>query len=224
MIPAASIQDQELPVRSERTGINHPAVAWRGHLGARPGGHRNAPFGSADAVGSAEIANFHAIRRHRQRALERGEGNGRRQPAGILERREVRAFAALLILGQAGRVARRPWRRCRDPLFQTARSDPSDCPPGVTARAAFCRSLSSAFSVSACCFWRSSISSVMRCRSSDSALRSAVRRVLLGGDVGAQCCTSSVRSVASASALSRISGTTAPSTIALRTDCARLPG
>src|SRR6185436_2294162 len=56
MIPAAGIQDQELPVGTEWTGINHPAVTRRCDLGARPGGHGDPPFGSTHPVGNAEIA------------------------------------------------------------------------------------------------------------------------------------------------------------------------
>ena len=44
MIPAAGIQDQELAVGAERSGVNHPAVGRRRHLGAGAGGDRKALF------------------------------------------------------------------------------------------------------------------------------------------------------------------------------------
>ena len=51
MISAANVQDQELPIRPERTGIDHPAVGRRGNLGTRAGGDGDALFGAAIGSG-----------------------------------------------------------------------------------------------------------------------------------------------------------------------------
>src|ERR1700728_358842 len=89
MIPAASIQDQELPIAAKWSGVNYPTVAWRGDLGAGMRGDGLAFLGSTDAIGCAELANFRAIDGQTQMSARCREGDRRGQPAGVFERREV---------------------------------------------------------------------------------------------------------------------------------------
>src|SRR6195952_3542958 len=63
MIPAPGIEDQELTVTAEGSGVNNPAVTRGCDLCASPGCQRNAFFYAADAVGTAKIANPDAIYR-----------------------------------------------------------------------------------------------------------------------------------------------------------------
>ena len=63
MIPAPGIEDQELSVAAERTGVNNPAVTRGCDLRAGPGCQRNAFFYATCAVGTAEIANLGAVNR-----------------------------------------------------------------------------------------------------------------------------------------------------------------
>ena len=159
MIPAAGIEDQELPVRAERPGIDHPAVARRGDLGAGPGGDRLCPFrcrrGRPRPPNSRIRTPLTGSGRCPRR---RGKSNSRREPAGVLERRQIDPVVLGLVLGRPrSAVAGRACRRCRGP----ARALPIKSLRLSTWRAsasACCRSASSAFSVSACCFCRSSIS------------------------------------------------------------------
>src|SRR5689334_11026303 len=56
MIPAAGIQDQEFAVGTIGRGVDHPAIAGRGDLGARPGDDGNALLVTSAAIRSSEIA------------------------------------------------------------------------------------------------------------------------------------------------------------------------
>src|ERR1700754_1535370 len=58
MIPAPGIEDQELSVAAERTGINNPAITRGCDLCTGARCQRNAFFCAADAVRSAKIANL----------------------------------------------------------------------------------------------------------------------------------------------------------------------
>src|SRR5947209_9469397 len=57
MIPAPGIQDQELSVAAERSGVNNPTVTRGCDLRARSGCQRNAFFDATRLVGTAKIAN-----------------------------------------------------------------------------------------------------------------------------------------------------------------------
>src|SRR5258708_34723608 len=100
MISAASVQDQELSVGPERSRIDDPAVGRRRHLGTSTACDRNALLGSTEAVRRAELANLDAAQRQPQPALGSRESDGRRQAAGVVERRE----AALRIDGGLGGI------------------------------------------------------------------------------------------------------------------------
>ncbi len=63
MIPAPGIEDQELSVAAEGSGVNNPSVTRGCDLGAGPAGQRNAFFYPAGTVGTAKIANLGAINR-----------------------------------------------------------------------------------------------------------------------------------------------------------------
>src|ERR1700692_489141 len=65
MIPAPGIEDQELSIAAERSGVNNPAVTRCCDLGSGPACQRNAFFYATGAVGTANIANLDAINRHR---------------------------------------------------------------------------------------------------------------------------------------------------------------
>src|ERR1700733_13816334 len=63
MIPATGVEDQELTVTAERSGVNNPAVTRGRDLGADPRCQRNAFFYATHAVGTAKFANPDAIDR-----------------------------------------------------------------------------------------------------------------------------------------------------------------
>src|ERR1700754_375261 len=63
MIPAPGIEDQELTVAAEGSGVHNPAIARGCDLCAGPRCQRNAFFGAAGAVRSAKIANLAAVNR-----------------------------------------------------------------------------------------------------------------------------------------------------------------
>src|SRR6478735_7212511 len=63
MIPATGIEDQELSVASEGSGVNNPAVTRGCDLCAGPGCQGNAFFCATHAIGTAKIANLAAINR-----------------------------------------------------------------------------------------------------------------------------------------------------------------
>src|SRR5216684_3799953 len=69
MIPATGIEDQELSIAAEGSGVNNPSVTRRCDLGARPGGQRNAFFCSSGAIRPAKIANLGAVDRECQQPL-----------------------------------------------------------------------------------------------------------------------------------------------------------
>src|SRR5476651_1065022 len=75
MIPAAHIEDQELPIRPERTSIHNPAVARRGDLRAGAGGDGNALFQPASTVGRPELLQFDPVNRDRNLSAQRSEGD-----------------------------------------------------------------------------------------------------------------------------------------------------
>src|ERR1700757_4642840 len=97
MIPAAGIEDQELPVTSKRPGVNNPAVAGRGDLGTGPSGDGQALLGSTGAVGAAELADSRAGDRQTQVAARIGEGDRRRKASGIAQRSEPRLGGGVLV-------------------------------------------------------------------------------------------------------------------------------
>src|SRR6478609_11904779 len=66
MIPATGVEDQELSVAAERSGVHNPAITRRCDLGTGPSCQRNAFFYAARAVGTAKIANLDPINRHRK--------------------------------------------------------------------------------------------------------------------------------------------------------------
>src|SRR5580692_2562014 len=108
MIAAAGIEDQELAVIAERPGIDHPAVAGCGDLGARTGRHGETLFGASDAVRSAKLLDSDPVDRQRNPAFGGGEGDGRHQAAGIVEGGEIRTSFASLVLAGAPIAARGP--------------------------------------------------------------------------------------------------------------------
>src|SRR6202051_845154 len=96
MIPAAGVEDQELPITAKRPGVNNPTVARRGNLGAAMGGNGKALLASVDAVGIAKLPNFHAVDRETQMAPGLGEAPRRRHAARVLQGREIGARRILL--------------------------------------------------------------------------------------------------------------------------------
>src|ERR1700733_7562947 len=89
MIPAASVQDQELPIAPKCAGVNHPTVTRRRDLRAGPGSDGKPLLGSAGAIGTAEFADSGAIDRQTQTPSQVGEGDSRGQAAGVAKRGEV---------------------------------------------------------------------------------------------------------------------------------------
>src|SRR5438105_15683356 len=57
MIPAPGIEDQELSVAAEGSGVNNPTVTRGCDLRAGPGCQRNAFFDATRTIGTAKIAN-----------------------------------------------------------------------------------------------------------------------------------------------------------------------
>src|SRR5262249_17239218 len=100
MIPAADIQDQELAVRPERTGVDHPTVSGRSNLGSGPRSNGKPSFGPTIPVGGAKFLQFDTVNRNRNLSWQGREGYRRRQPSGIAECRERRAAV------RTGRLAR----------------------------------------------------------------------------------------------------------------------
>src|SRR6195952_4251191 len=98
MIPATGVKDQELSVAPKRPCVNYPAVTRGCDLCAGPGCQRNAFFQATDAVGTAKFANLDAIYRQREQALGGSKGNGRAEPARILQRLQV----GLAVEGRGG--------------------------------------------------------------------------------------------------------------------------
>src|SRR4051812_20428023 len=85
MIPAPGIEDQELSVAAERSGIDHPAVARCCDRGSGPACQRNALLAPADPVGTAKIPDLVTVNRERQQALGCGERDRRGGPGAVLE-------------------------------------------------------------------------------------------------------------------------------------------
>ena len=86
MIPAAGIQDQELPIAAKRAGVNYPAIARRCDLRAGVSANRQALLRSTNAVGAAKIADFRTINGQAQMSAHRRKGDRRREAPWILER------------------------------------------------------------------------------------------------------------------------------------------
>src|SRR3954469_17532400 len=89
MIPAPGIQDQELSVAAERSGVNNPTVTRGCDLRARSGCQRNAFFDATRLVGTAKIANLGAIDRKCQQSLGRGKGDRRAQSRRVLQPTDI---------------------------------------------------------------------------------------------------------------------------------------
>src|SRR5436190_16249062 len=102
MIPAARVEDQELAVAAERSRIDHRSFAWCRHLRAGATGDPKSFLGAAQAIGSAEVANLHAVDRQRQSALGRREGDRRSQSPRILQRSEIGANLLALLRSRRG--------------------------------------------------------------------------------------------------------------------------
>src|ERR1700726_538736 len=95
MIPAAGIDDQELAIAAEISGIHHPAIGWRHNLGADAGLDGDAALAAAEAVGSAVFTNPCAGHRQLQPAL--GVLEVKREPDAVdlgLTRRFGGAYGA----------------------------------------------------------------------------------------------------------------------------------
>src|SRR5215475_2002116 len=90
MIPATGIQDQELSVAAERSGINNPTVTRRCDLRPGPGRQRNAFFYATGAVGTAKIANLCTVNRKSKKSLGRCEGDRRAAAVRIFQRSQIR--------------------------------------------------------------------------------------------------------------------------------------
>src|SRR3954453_390424 len=63
MIPAPGIEDQELSVAAEGSGVNNPAVTRCCDLRSGPACQRNAFFRATSPIGTAKIANPGAVNR-----------------------------------------------------------------------------------------------------------------------------------------------------------------
>ena len=64
MIPAADVKDQELAIRPERPGIDHPAVGRCRDLGARARSDGKPFFSTAVAIRGPEFLQFDAVNRN----------------------------------------------------------------------------------------------------------------------------------------------------------------
>src|ERR1700712_1795738 len=69
MIPAPGVEDQELSVAAERSGVDNPSVTRGCDLSSRPGCQGNAFFDATRAIGTAIFANLAAINRHGEQPL-----------------------------------------------------------------------------------------------------------------------------------------------------------
>src|SRR5579864_6767877 len=96
MIAGAGIEDQELAIIAERTRVNDPTIAWRGDLRAEPGREGQALLGAPGPVGRAKLLDSDAVDRQRKLALGGRERDRRRQPARIIERRQLRPVRGLV--------------------------------------------------------------------------------------------------------------------------------
>ncbi len=182
-------------------------------------------FGPAEPVRSPEFPDFDAIDRQRQELLGRRESNGRGQPAGVLERRRSGRLSKAFFSS----LARAATRAARAVAVQIALEPPDQVLEVVglasqSGRRAGRSPARCLLDSSACCFWRCSISSVSRGLSSASVLRSRSRR--------SRSSAMSLRSArklrqigrTATSVSCRISGSTAPSRMAERSDCSASSG
>src|SRR6476659_9718547 len=110
MIPAPGIEDQELSVAAEGSGVNYPAVTRCCDLSAGLGCQGNAFFHATGTVGTAKLANLAAINRKGKQAPGGGEGDGRGQSGRVLQRPQVglapRRSRRTLQAGGGGRLGR----------------------------------------------------------------------------------------------------------------------
>ena len=154
--------------------------------------------------------------------LARAKGiAGASRPGSLSAARPVRASvdffsSPLRAASRAARVARS--RSCSSLAISSCRS--SDRRPSCAARS---RSAVSAFSTSACCFWRCSVSAVS-CAMSSASVARLFSRLARSAAISLRTDASAERSLASASTSLRISGSTAPNRIAERTDCSASSG
>src|SRR5258705_10449374 len=89
MIPAPGIEDQELSVAPEGSGVNNPAVTRGCDLSAGLGCQGNAFFYATGTIGTAKIANLAAINRKGEQRPGRGKGDGRAESGRVLQRPQV---------------------------------------------------------------------------------------------------------------------------------------
>src|ERR1700722_11394252 len=85
MIPATGVQDQELSVAAEGTGIDDPAVTRGCDLSAGSGCQRNAFFDATYTIGTAKLPHFHAIHRQSEQSLGGSERHRRALPGRVLQ-------------------------------------------------------------------------------------------------------------------------------------------
>src|SRR5262249_21072801 len=78
MISAASINDQELAIIAEISGINDPAIVRRTDLRGGAGGDGEPFFDASEAIGRTEFVQFPADDRKRQFSLGLRKRNGGR--------------------------------------------------------------------------------------------------------------------------------------------------
>src|SRR5580692_7095788 len=89
MIPAAGVQDQELPIAPKRAGVNHPTVAWSGNLRAGPGGDRKPFLSSTGPIGIAELADSSAVDWYSQVSMHVGKGHRRGKATRVAQGCEI---------------------------------------------------------------------------------------------------------------------------------------
>src|SRR5439155_6884347 len=110
MIPAPGIEDQELSVAPEGSGVNNPAITRCCDLSPGLGCQGNAFFYATRTVGTAKFANLAAIDRKSEQAPGGGKCDGRAQSGRVLQRPKV-GFAvggsrSALQAGGCGRLGR----------------------------------------------------------------------------------------------------------------------
>src|SRR5665213_1122263 len=140
MITVAGIEYQELTVGAKRTGVNHPAVGRRSHLGAGAGCDGKTLFYPAGTIGRTVFLQFDAINRDWNLPAQRRKGDRRRQPARIA----LRGHLWTLIVTAS--FTRRPGRRIEpllklgDQIFEIvhlARQSAGACTLGIERLLAF---------------------------------------------------------------------------------------
>ena len=89
MIPAPGIEDQELSIAAEGSGVNNPAVTRRCDLSTGPACQRNAFFDATGTVGTAKITDFAAVDRQFEQPFGRGKGDCRAGAIRVLQRGQI---------------------------------------------------------------------------------------------------------------------------------------